>query len=83
MTFIDFKKNFFQTRKLLSQNSQTLLKSMKKNIQAYKKKGDVPNAIAVIAQCFASMHANDLNYKEIIKELDIEKKREKKGAGFF
>ncbi len=50
-------------------------------MQAYKKKGEVPNAIAVIAQCFATLHEQGLDYQTLIQELDLEKK-EKKGAGF-
>ena len=63
------------------QSFQSLLKWVKKNIQAYKKKGEVPNAIAVVAQCFASMHQNNIDYKEIITALEL-KAKTKKGAGF-
>lgn len=80
MTFIDFKKLLLDSEITLPKFAE-LIKVNEKNIQAYKKKGEVPNAIAVIAQCFAIMHEQGLNYREIIKELDLSKK-EKKGAGF-
>ncbi len=80
MTFIDFKKLLLDSEITLPKFAE-LIKVNEKNIQAYKKKGEVPNAIAVIAQCFATMHEQGLNYREIIKDLDLSKK-EKKGAGF-
>lgn len=80
MTFIDFKKLLLDAEITLPKFAD-LIKVNEKNIQAYKKKGEVPNAIAVVAQCFATMNANKLNYKEIVKALKLEKKL-KKGAGF-
>lgn len=80
MTFIDFKKLLLDSEITLPKFAN-LIKVNEKNIQAYKKKGEVPNTIAVIAKCFATLHSNKLNYKELIEEIDIEKK-EKKGAGF-
>lgn len=80
MTFIDFKKLLLDAEITLPKFAN-LIKVNEKNIQAYKKKGEVPNAIAVIAQCFATMHEQDIDYKELIKTLELEKK-EKKGAGF-
>jgi len=80
MNFIDFKKLLLDAEITLPKFAD-LIKVNEKNIQAYKKKGEVPNAIAATAQCFASMHLKGLNYKEIIKSLKLEKK-EKKGAGF-
>ncbi len=80
MTFINFKKLLLDAEITLPKFAN-LLKVSEKNIQAYKKKGEVPNTIAVLAQSFATMHINGIDYKEIISKLDIEKK-EKKGAGF-
>jgi len=80
MTFIDFKKLLLDSEITLPKFAE-LIKVNEKNIQAYKKKGEVPNAIAVIAQCFATLHQEGLDFREIVKDLDLSKK-EKKGAGF-
>jgi uncharacterized protein YueI len=80
MTFIDFKKLLLDAE-LTIPKFTALIKVSEKNIQAYKKKKEVPNAIAVVAACFAKMNQNDIDFKEIIEELDL-KKKEKKGAGF-
>lgn len=80
MTFIDFKKLLLDAEITLPKFAN-LIKVNEKNIQAYKKKEEVPNAIAVVAQCFAKMHEHNIDYKELIKSLELEKK-EKKGAGF-
>jgi len=58
-----------------------LIKVSEKNLQSYKKKGEVPNTIAVIATCFAVMNKMDLDYRAIIEALELEAKT-KKGAGF-
>ncbi|MEA1981982.1 MAG: hypothetical protein U9N39_00410 [Campylobacterota bacterium] len=80
MTFIDFKKLLLEAEISLPKFSK-LIKVSEKNIQSYKKKGEVPNTIAVIAKCFAQMHANDLDYREEVESLCLEAKT-KKGAGF-
>ena len=80
MTFIDFKKLLLDADITLPKFAN-IIKVSEKNIQAYKKKGEVPNTIAVIAKCFATFHTNDVDYKSIIKDLELVKK-EKKGAGF-
>ena len=80
MTFIDFKKLLLDSEITLPRFSK-LIKVSEKNIQAYKKKGEVPNTIAVIATCFASMHIMKMDYKSIIEDLGLVAKV-KKGAGF-
>ena len=80
MTFIDFKKLLLDAEITLPKFSK-LIKVSEKNIQAYKKKGEVPNTIAVIATCFASMNKNNLDYSSIISALELTAKT-KKGAGF-
>ncbi len=80
MTFIDFKKLLLDADITLPKFAN-IIKVSEKNIQAYKKKGEVPNTIAVIAKCFATFHTSEVDYKSIIKELELVKK-EKKGAGF-
>jgi hypothetical protein len=80
MTFIDFKKLLLDAEITLPKFSK-LIKVSEKNIQSYKKKGEVPNAIAVVAKCFATMHQNTLDYKAEIESLDL-KAKTKKGAGF-
>ncbi|MEA3228804.1 MAG: hypothetical protein U9P38_07015 [Campylobacterota bacterium] len=80
MTFIEFKKLLLDAEISLPKFSK-LIKVSEKNIQSYKKKGEVPNTIAVIAQCFSTMHSKDIDYKSTIEELKLEAKT-KKGAGF-
>ncbi|MEA1955137.1 MAG: hypothetical protein U9N02_01430 [Campylobacterota bacterium] len=80
MTFIDFKKLLLDAEITLPRFSK-LIKVSEKNIQSYKKKGEVPNTIAVIAKSFALMHEQNINYKEYIESLEL-KAKTKKGAGF-
>ena len=80
MTFIDFKKSLLDAEISLPKFSK-LIKVSEKNIQGYKKKGEVPNTIAVIATCFAVMHKQNLDYNYIIDRLEL-KAKTKKGAGF-
>ncbi len=80
MTFIEFKKLLLDAEISLPKFSK-LIKVSEKNIQSYKKKGEVPNTIAVIAKCFAAMHNKGLDYKHKIESLELEAKT-KKGAGF-
>ncbi|WP_198246596.1 hypothetical protein [methane-oxidizing endosymbiont of Gigantopelta aegis] len=80
MTFIEFKKLLLDAEISVPKFSQ-LIKVNEKNIQSYKKKGKVPNTIAVIATCFAAMHQANIDYRTLIDELGLELKT-KKGAGF-
>jgi len=80
MTFIEFKKSLLDAEISLPKFSK-LIKVSEKNIQSYKKKGEVPNTIAVIVQCFALMNARGVDYKTAVEELGL-KAKTKKGAGF-
>jgi hypothetical protein len=80
MTFIEFKKQLLDAEITLPKFSK-LIKVSEKNLQSYKKKGDVPNAIAVIATCFAYMNTNNIDYRSLIDDLNLEAKT-KEGAGF-
>lgn len=80
MTFIEFKKLLLDAE-LTIPKFTALIKVSEKNIQSYKKKEQVPNAIAAIAACFAKMNQEGMDYKTLINDLDLTKK-EKKGAGF-
>lgn len=80
MTFIDFKKLLLDAE-LTIPKFTALIKVSEKNIQSYKKKKEVPNAIATVAACFAKMHQEGIDYKTLINDLDL-KKKEKKGSGF-
>lgn len=80
MNFIDFKKLLLDAE-LSIPKFTNLIKVSEKNIQAYKKKKEVPNTIAALAACFAKMNQEDIDYKNLINELELQKK-EKKGAGF-
>jgi len=80
MTFIDLKKQLLDAEITLPKFSK-LIKVSEKNIQSYKKKGEVPNAIAVAATCFAHIHQTGVDYRSIIEALELTAKT-KKGAGF-
>jgi len=80
MTFIEFKKLLLDADISLPKFSK-LIKVSDKNLQSYKKKGEVPNAVAVVAKCFAIMREHEIDYKIYIEELEL-KAKTKKGAGF-
>jgi len=80
MTFIEFKKMLLDAEISLPKFSK-LIKVSEKNIQSYKKKGEVPNAIAVCATCFTHMHRAGLDYRDIIMQLELQAKT-KEGVGF-
>jgi len=80
LTFIEFKKSLLDAEITLPKFSK-LIKVSEKNIQSYKKKGEVPNTIAVIATCFVKLHHKEIDYRELINTLDLTAKT-KSGAGF-
>ncbi len=80
MTFIEFKKRLLDAEITLPKFSK-LIQVSEKNLQSYKKKGEVPNPIAALAACIAEMHRAGIDYRRVISELHLEAKR-KKGAGF-
>lgn len=80
MTFIEFKKLLLDAEISLPKFS-ALIKVSEKNIQSYKKKGEVPNPIAVSVRCIAKLHELNIDYRPIIEELKLQAKT-KKGAGF-
>jgi hypothetical protein len=80
MTFIEFKKLLLDAEISLPKFSK-LIQVSEKNIQSYKKKGEVPNTIAVIAACFAEIHKMGADYRPLIESLEL-KAKTKKGVGF-
>lgn len=80
MTFIEFKKTLLDAEITLPKFSK-LIKVSEKNLQSCKKKGEVPNAIAVIGVSFALMRKKGIDYKSAIEKLGL-KAKTKKGAGF-
>jgi len=80
MKFIEFKKLLLDAEISLPKFSK-LIKVSDKNLQSYKKKGEVPNAIAVVVKCFAVMKAHGIDYKEAVEVLALQAKT-KKGVGF-
>lgn len=78
MTFIEFKKRLLDIEMSLPKFSD-LIKVSDKNIQSYKKRDQVPNTIAVIVTCFASLHENNIDFKSLIQELELKKKTKKGG----
>ena len=79
MTFIEFKKTLLDAEISLPKFCK-LIKVSDKNIQSYKKKGDLPNTIAVIATCFAKMHKEGIDFRSIIEDLHL--KKQTKTGGF-
>ena len=57
-----------------------LIKVSDKNIQSYKKKDHVPNAIAAVAACFVRLHHEQIDYQALINDLGLKKKT--KSGGF-
>ncbi len=53
--------------------------SDKKYSVLQEKKGQVPNAIAVIVACFASMRENEIDFRKIVDDLELEKKTKEGG----
>ncbi len=80
MTFVEFKKLLLDADITLPKLSK-LIKVSEKNLQSYKKKGEVPNTIAVIVTCFAEMQKVGMDYRSMVEMLDL-KAKTKKGAGF-
>lgn len=79
MTFIEFKKTLLDAGISLPKFCK-LIKISDKNLQSYKKKGDVPNTIAVIVTCFARMHQEGIDYRGIVDQLQL--KKQTKTGGF-
>jgi hypothetical protein len=80
MTFIEFKKHLLDAEISLPKFSK-LIKVSEKNLQSYKKKGEVPNPIAVIVVCFVELKNVGLDYREIVEKLEL-KAKTKQGSGF-
>ncbi|TLP36246.1 hypothetical protein [Arcobacter arenosus] len=80
MTFIEFKKCLLDAETSIPKFCK-LIKVSEKNIQSYKKKDHIPNAIAVAAACFAKMHNLGIDYKIFIDQLGLVIKT-KPGVGF-
>ncbi len=80
MTFIEFKKLLLDADLTLPKFAK-LIKVSDKNLQSYKKKDEVPNAIAALVKSFALMNSKDIPYKDHIKGLNLKKKK-KDGSGF-
>lgn len=80
MTFVEFKKLLLDADITLPKFAK-LIKVSEKNLQSYKKKGEIPNPIAVIAKAFALLNSNNIEYKTIIQDLELTHKS-KDGVGF-
>lgn len=78
MTFVEFKKLLLDAEITLPKFAE-LIKVSEKNIQACKKKGEVPNSIAVNAKCFALLNSMGIDYANEIELLELTKKSKKSG----
>ena len=79
MTFIEFKKALLDAEISLPKFCK-LIKISDKNLQSYKKKGNVPNTIAVIVTCFARLHKEGTDYRDLVESLQL--KKQTKTGGF-
>ena len=77
MTFIEFKKALLDLDMSIPKFAN-LIKVSEKNIQGYKKKGSVPNTIAVIVTLMVELHKNRLDYKGLIEQLQLQIKTKTK-----
>lgn len=77
MTFIEFKKVLLDLETTIPKFAN-LIKVNEKNIQAYKKKGEVPNTIAVIVTLMADMKEHNLDVKSLVEELELNVKTKSK-----
>lgn len=80
MTYIEFKKLLLDIEMTLPEFC-SLIKVSDKNIRSYKKKSDIPNAIAVVATCFAELHRHDVDFRVPIEQLKLRKKTKTGGFG--
>lgn len=80
MTFIEFKKCLLDAEISIPKFCK-LIKVSEKNVQSYKKKDQIPNAIAVVASCFAKMNIIGIDYKLFVDQLGLVIKA-KPGVGF-
>jgi len=78
MEFVEFKKLLLDIEMSLPKFCE-LIKVSDKNIQSYKRKGEVPNTIAVVISSFVVMHKNNIDFKEVIEALHLKKKTKKGG----
>lgn len=78
MTFIEFKKRLLDIEMTLPKFCD-LIKVSDKNIQSYKKKGHVPNAIAAVITCFVTLKTHGIDFKSAIESLHLKKKTKKGG----
>jgi hypothetical protein len=79
MTFVEFKKSLLDLDMTIPKFSN-LIKVSEKNVQGYKKKGEVPNTIAVIVTLMVEMQKKGLSYSELVNDLDLKVKTKKKST---
>lgn len=79
MTFIEFKKTLLDAEISLPKFCK-LIRISDKNLQSYKKKGDIPNTIAVIVTCFARLQQEGIDYRDLVERLHL--KKQTKTGGF-
>lgn len=79
MTFKEFKKRLVDADITIPKLAK-LIGVSEKNIQSYKKKDAVPNQIAAIAELIKVMEEKDIDYKEILSNLQLTKNS--KNSGF-
>jgi hypothetical protein len=80
MDFIEFKKYLLDADLTIPKFAR-LIKVSEKNIQSYKDRDHIPNSVAVVAAMFATMHAEGIDYKKTVENLELKKKSKNSGFG--
>ena len=78
MTFKEFKKCLVDADITIPKLAK-LIGVSEKNIQSYKKKDKIPNHFAAIAQLIKVLEEEDIDYKAILKSLELKKATKKSG----
>lgn len=78
MTYIEFKKRLLDLDMSLPQFC-ALVKISDKNLRSYKKKAEIPNALAALTICLVELDRLGADYRESIEGLGLTKKTKKGG----
>lgn len=79
MTYLEFTKNL-KRADITAKEFAQLLKKHPNSITNNARKGEIPNELGVIAALIGKMADNDIEYRELINELDLNTKKIRGGA---
>jgi hypothetical protein len=78
MTYIDFKKRLLDLEMSLPQFCE-LIKISDKNLRSYKKKAEIPNALAALVTSLVELDRLGVDFRGLIEDLRLEKRTKKGG----